>query len=113
MPKFREEYENTNDAILFEHAPASLYIASPLGQNTLVTNGANNILDFYYEVFSHEGDWEFEIRACIDTSPGVYCDPGSNKVTFSFVTIEAPQPDTEVEPEEDPDVVPEKDEEEA
>ena len=31
MPKFREEYENTNDAILFEHAPASLYIASPLG----------------------------------------------------------------------------------
>ena len=90
-PDFRAEYENANDAVL-PSGPPGMYVATTLGQTSLVVNPAVGVIQNTFDAAAHGGTWEFTARACIDLTSEIYCDPGTNSVQVVIVEA-APEPD--------------------
>ena len=63
---FRSAYANTDDSNL-GNAPSDMYVATPLGQTSLVYPVGTFIdhLEIGNDLGNH-GDWRFAIRACVD-----------------------------------------------
>ena len=104
-PEFREEFLNRNDAVLGKNAPSDLYIATSLGQTSLLlssepfTNSDGSIVDvapefhqFFRNTFEpdlHVGWWKFGVKICVDRRDEVYgaldCDHGENYLWINFI----------------------------
>ena len=104
-PEFRNEFNNTNDAVLGEDAPCDLYIATLLGQTSLLlssepyTNSDGSFKDLAPEFHSffkhsfepdlHEGWWKFGVKVCVDRRDEAYgaldCDHGENYISINFI----------------------------
>ena len=82
-PGFRQDYKNTNDAVL---EIKRMFIAKIIGQRTLlVSPELDGVAEFkitppYSQ--SQEGEWLFAIRACVDRRDEAFgsldCDLGEN-----------------------------------
>ena len=104
-PEFREVFLNTNDAVLGKDAPSDLYIATLLGQTSLLissepfTNSDGSFRDvapefhqFFRNSFDpdlHEGEWKFGVKVCVDRRNEAFgaldCDTGENYITINFI----------------------------
>ena len=104
-PEFREEFLNMDDAVLGKDAPSDLYIATLLGQTSLLlssepfTNSDGSIKDvapeshqFFRNAFEpdlHEGWWKFGVKVCVDRRDEAYgaldCDHGENYIWINFI----------------------------
>ena len=117
-PEFRDINKNGNDKLLGEDAPRGMFVATDLGQESLIYDDdrlgeVKLSLQFASDV--HAGSWHFLVKACVDRREeelgSIDCDPGYNKVELEFVLC-ADIDDSDEFPVCKDDVVPDLDEEE-
>ena len=89
--EFRDEYHNLDDMNLGQDAPADRFIATSLGQNTLVFSDESDTIETSYDAELHSGTWTFSTNACVyvfqaqDLISTLECSRGVNKIEINFI----------------------------
>ena len=89
-PTFRADFRNQNDAVLGTDAPRGMFVATLLGQESLIYDADRpGLLRMEFDPQLHAGSWHFLVKACVDRRAEDYesidCDPGYNQVELEFV----------------------------
>ena len=89
-PSFREEFLNHADAELGGDAPRGMFVATLLGQESLIYDAdRRGLLSMQFESDLHAGSWHFLVKACVDRRTealnSIDCDSGYNRVELEFV----------------------------
>ena len=91
-PEFRDINRNDDDKLLGKDAPRGMFVATDLGQESLLYDGdrleeVKLSLQFAPDV--HAGSWHFLVKACVDRRTealnSIDCDSGYNKVELEFI----------------------------
>lgn len=87
-PDFRTKYKNLVDLVYPNIAPTSMYIAAPLGQQSLFNSAeSQNVFQASYDADLHSGVWQFRAQSCFINDESLDCDPGANFVTIEFINL--------------------------
>ena len=63
--EFEDIYSNNDDIVLGPDAPPDRYIATTLGQNTLIFSDESYKIETSYDAELHSGLWIFSVNACV------------------------------------------------
>ena len=63
--EFMDIYSNNDDIVLGPDAPPDRYIATTLGQNTLIFSDESYKIETSYDAGLHSGTWTFSNNACV------------------------------------------------
>ena len=84
-------YSNNDDIVLGPDAPPDRYIATTLGQNTLIFSDESDTIETSYDAELHSGTWTFSTNACVYVSQAqdlistLECSRGVNKIEINFI----------------------------